>query len=239
MSTVTREGRSEATRVTTPLRPDAPGEAKMVRLAATLKRLAPKPGSILYLDSAVLPFPVDNMQPTVFSAFDTCTHLQVGRIYLTNTFASAADFLEFLHRKLPFGISRIRTTAKDPFWSEPGASPLQRFRSHLEAQGILHTLIEDGSQDDFYSLFNHLTFIHQAGSSDRRPKISELIGELIAYLYFHNNNRTMASLQGKTPLEKLRMFPGLEEFQAFDPFAIEPNPNAPPSQSEQPQTNIE
>jgi hypothetical protein len=223
MSQSIRDTQSAKTIVERPLSLNTADEAKMVRLAATLKRVAPKPGSLVYLDSAMLPFPIGDMETAVFSAFDACTHLQVARVYLTNSFASAADFLEFLHKKFPFGISRIRTTAKDPFWSEPGNSTLQRFTNHLEAQGIIHTVIDDGSRDDFYSLFDHLTFVHQAGNCQRRPKISEIIGELIAFLHFHNNSRTMASLSGKTPIEKMRTFPGLEEIQSFDPFAIESN----------------
>jgi hypothetical protein len=207
------------------------GEAKMARLASMLYRIAPKPGAVVYLDSANLPIQVGDMRPVVFSAFDACTHIQIARIYLTDSFASAADFLDFARRKLPFGISRIRTAAKNPFWVDPLASPNQRFTSHLEAQGILHMVVADRSQDDFFSVFDHLTFIHQAGSSHRSPAIPELVGELIAYLYFHNNNRTMASLKGKTPLEKLKLFPGYEEVLSFDPFAPEPTrsePRTPP-----------
>lgn len=197
-------------------------EAKMARLASMLNRLAPKPGALVYLDSANLSFQLGDMRPTVFSAFDACTHIQIARIYLTDSFTSAADFLDFARRKLPFGISRIRTAAKDPFWVDPLASPIQRFTSHLEAQGILQIVVADRSQDDFFSVFDHLTFVHQAGSSRRSPAIPELVGELIAYLYFHNNNRPMASLKGKTPLQKLKSFPGFEEVRSFDPFALEP-----------------
>jgi len=207
------------------------GEAKMARLAAMLNRLAPKPGALVYLDSSILPFQLGNMRPTVFSAFDACTHIQIARIYLTDSFASATDFLDFARRKLPFGISRIRTAAKSPFWVDPLTSPNQRFTTHLEAQGILHLVVADRTLDDFFSVFDHLTFIHQAGSSHRSPAIPELVGELIAYLYFHNNNRTMASLKGKTPLEKLKTFPSFEEALSFDPFAPEPvrsDPHTPP-----------
>ncbi len=198
------------------------GEIKMTRLASMLNRLAPKPGALVYLDSANLSIQLGDLRPTVFSAFDACTHLQIARIYLTDSFASAADFLEFARRKVPFGISRVRTALKDPFWIDPLVSPIQRFTSHLEAQGILHMVVADRSQDDFFSVFDHLTFIHQAGSSNRSPAIPELVGDLIAYLYFHNNNRAMASLKGKTPLEKLKSFPGFEAIQSFDPFAPEP-----------------
>ncbi len=198
------------------------GEAKMARLASMLNRLAPKPGSLVYLDSAHLPLQLGGMRPTVFSAFDACTHIQIARIYLTDSFASAADFLDFARRKLPFGISRIRTAAKDPFWVNPLASSNQRFTSHLEAQGILQMVVTDRSQDDLFSLFDHLTFVHQAGSSNRAPAIPELVGELIAFLYFHNNNRTMASLKEQTPVGKLKLFPGFEDVLSFDPFAPEP-----------------
>lgn len=198
------------------------GEAKMSRLASTLNRLAPKPGTLVYLDSSALPIRLGELQPTVFSAFDACTHIQVARIYLTDSFASAADFLEFARKKFPFVISRIRTGAKEPFWSDPLASPIQRFKSHLEAQGILHMVVADRSRDDFFSVFDHLTFVHQAGSSHRAPAIPDLVGELIAYLFFHNNNRAMASLKGKTPLEKLKLFSGFEGIVSFDPFAPEP-----------------
>ena len=207
------------------------GEIKMARLASMLYRLAPKPGALVYLDSANLPIQLGDTRPTVFSAFDACTHIQIARVYLTDSFASAADFLDFVRRKLPFRISRIRTAAKEPFWVDPLPSPVRRFTSHLEAQGVLHMVVTDRSQDDFFSVFDHLTFVHQAGSSHRSPAIPELVGELIAFLYFHNNNRTMASLKGKTPVEKLKTFPGFEEVLSFDPFAPEPlhfEPHTPP-----------
>jgi hypothetical protein len=186
-----------------------------------LYRLAPKPGDLVYLDSSNLPFQLGDMRPTVFSAFDICTHIQIARIYLTNSFASAVDFLDFARRRLPFRISRVRFAAKGPFWVDPLTSPIQRFTNHLETQGILHVVVTDRSQDDFFSVFDHLTFVHQAGSSHRSPAIPELVGELIAFLYFHNNNRPMASLKGKTPVEKLKTFPGLKVVQSFDPFAPE------------------
>lgn len=198
------------------------GEAKIARLASVLDRLAPKPGSLVYLDSAKLPFQFGGVRPSVFSAFDTCTHIQIARIYPTESYASATDFLEFTARKLPFTISRIRTAAKSPFWIASSTTPSQRFTAHLEAQGILHMVVPDRSQDDFFSVFDHLTFVHQAGSSNRSPAIPEVVGELIAYLDFHNNNRTMASLKGRTPLEKLKTFPGYLEVQSFDPFAPAP-----------------
>ncbi|MCX6133935.1 MAG: hypothetical protein NTU47_09005 [Ignavibacteriales bacterium] len=197
------------------------GEAKMVRLASKLVRLAPKPGALVYLDAAPLSVQVADTQPILFSAFDACTHLQIARIYLTSSFACAADFLDFVQRRIPFGISRIRTTTVAPFWVDPLLSPVQRFTNHLEAQGILHILIADRSEDDLFSVFDHLTFVHQAGSSHRLPAIPELVGEVITFLYFHNNNRAMASLNGKTPLEKLKTFPGLETILSFDPFAPE------------------
>jgi len=203
------------------------GEAKMARLASMLNRIAPKPGTLVYMDCANLPFKLGDLRPTVFSAFDTCTHIQIARIYLTDSFASAADFLDFTRRKLPFCMSKIKTAAKGPFWVDPLESPNQRFTSHLGAQGILHLVIPDRSQDDFFSVFDHLTFIHQAGSSNRSPSIPEIVGELIAYLHFHNNNRTLASLKGRTPLEKLKSFSGFEEIYSFDPFAPEPTRSEP------------
>ena len=197
-------------------------EAKMVRLAAKLIRLAPKPGALVYLDAARLPIQVSGMQPVVFSAFDACTHLQIARIYLTPSFASASDFLDFVQHKFPFGLSRIRTATIDPFWVDPLTSTVQRFTNHLSAQGILHILVGDRLQDELFSVFDHLTFVHQAGNSQRLPAIPQLVGELITFLYFHNNNRTMASLNGKTPIERLKSFPGHEDVFSFDPFAPEP-----------------
>jgi hypothetical protein len=203
--------------------PDDPlGQAKMLRLASKLVRLAPKPGALVYLDAAVVCARATDMQPMVFSAFDACTHLQIARMYLTPSFASAADFLDFIQHKFPFGISRIRTAAVEPYWIDPATSPVRRFTNHLEAQGILHALVDNRAQDDLFSVFDHLTFVHQAGSTHRPPVISQLVGELITFLYFHNNNRTMVSLNGKTPIEKLRTFPGHEEVMSFDPFASEP-----------------
>ena len=207
---------------TTSLPANSLDEARMTRVAAKLVRLAPKPGAVVYVDVSPLPVLLSGSRAFVFSAFDACTHLQVARIYLTDSLTSVADFTGFIQVKFPFSISRIRTATMEPFWIEPLTATVQRFTNHLAAQGILHVLVSDRSQDDLFSLFDHLTFVHQAGSSHRPPVISQLVGELIAFLYFHNNNRTMVSLNGKTPVEKLKSFSGNEEISSFDPFSSEP-----------------
>jgi hypothetical protein len=192
---------------------------RMSRLASTVDRLATRPGALIYLGRAKLTCQLVGIEPVVFSAFDASTHLQVARIYLTQTFASAVDFLNFIRQKFSFRIGRIRTAEEEPFYVESPPSVRQRFSSHLEAEGILHSIVSDQSTDDLFAVFTQLSFAQVVAKSGRRLEEPSIMREFISYLYDHNNYKELPTLKGKTPLEKLKLFGGFDELESFDPFA--------------------
>ena len=196
---------------------------KMSRVGSVLGRLAPKPGSLVYLTSGKVSLRANGSEAVVFSAFDASTHLQVARVYLTESFASAVDFVDFIRQKFPFSISRIRTMSDSPFLLDPLRPKGQRFTAHLEAQGVVHSMLDDLSRDDLFSVFIQLAFTHSSDGPLQFNNNQELMREFITYLFYHNNCRTFPSLKGWTPIQKLSSYDGFEDIESFDPFAIEQN----------------
>jgi hypothetical protein len=193
---------------------------KMARLGSMLSRIAPKPGALVFLSSGRLSCKLNGTETVVFSAFDASTHLQIARIYFAETFTSAVDFVDFVRRKFPFSISRIRTSLESPFLIDSGRPTGERFTSHLEAQGVVHSMIADLSRDDLFSVFTRLSFVRVAGDSTQYSDGQDLMSEFITYLFYHNNYRTLPSLKGWTPIKKLNSFEGYEDVEAFDPYTI-------------------
>ena len=189
------------------------------RLAMILDHTAPRPGSVVYMESAKLPCLVDSREPILFTAIDANTHLQISRIYLSNSYTSAVDFLAFARLHFPFSMSRVRTCAVSPFYIEPNPEIAPRFSNHLEAQGLLHTVISDPARDEVTGLLSAFSYVHVAPHADALTSMQELMREFITYLYYHNNHLRLPSLKGRTPLEKLHSFDGYDELNSFDPFA--------------------
>jgi len=77
------------------------GSTRVKRLTLTIDAMAPEPGSLVYLVAEKLASGSQELNPSVFSAVDACTHLQVARLYMTWTFASAVDFLSFACEVFP------------------------------------------------------------------------------------------------------------------------------------------
>jgi hypothetical protein len=193
---------------------------KMARLGSMLGRIAPKPGALVFLSSGRPSCKLNGTETVVFSAFDASTHLQIARVYFSETFASAVDFVDFIRRKFPFSISRIRTSMESPFLIDSGRPTGERFTSHLEAQGVVHSMIGDLSRDDLFSVFTQLSFVRVAGDSQQYSSNQDLMSEFITYLFYHNNYRTLPSLKGWTPVQKLNSFDGYEAVESFDPYAV-------------------
>lgn len=194
---------------------------KMAQLAPTVERIAPRPGYLVYVETANLSRRLNTMQPVVYSAFDAATHLQVARIYLTNTYASAVDFLEFAIKKFPFPVAQIRTPAESPFYVIKNLPAQQRVSDYLRAQGVVHSIMNTPSRDELFSVLTKLSFGSIAAASIDGFPWQKIMREFINYQFFHNNDRTFPSLQGRTPLQKLKSFKGFEHVHSFDPFAIE------------------
>lgn len=91
------------------------GNLQIRELMHSLQTMAPRPGSLVYLEPLLLEVRWNDLQPIVFRAIDVCTHLQIARIYHTATTASTVDFLQFAVEQFPFEINEIRTSP-DPLF---------------------------------------------------------------------------------------------------------------------------
>jgi hypothetical protein len=166
----------------------------------------------------VLPCRLNDLDAVVFSAFDASTHLQIARIYLTNTLASALDFAEFFLHKFPFPVKQIRTLTENPFYLAQHPATEQRFSNHLAVRGVLHSCCVSASRDPIFTLASTLVF-SPLSTAPANASLEELSNEFSNFLFYHNNRRLLSSLQSRTPLQKLKTFAGFAHLDSFDPFA--------------------
>jgi hypothetical protein len=192
------------------------GRAK--RLASTIDAIAPEPGSLVYLLAEKLALSRDELSPSVFSAIDACTHLQVARLYMTWTFASAVDFLLFARDLFPFQIRRVRTLASGPFYRPSIPEGNHEFARIARDHGVGYSLITDTSRDEPYQVVSKLVFHGILESPVDRQAELRMFKALADFLFFHNNRRSLPSLGGRTPLQKLNSFTGYDRLRYFDPF---------------------
>jgi hypothetical protein len=194
----------------------ASGEAKRLPLAA--ETIAPEPGSLVYLFAERLASSNDDFNPCVFSAIDACTCLQVARLYMTWTFASAVDMLSFAVELYPFKIRRVRTLASGPFYRPSIPEGSHEFARIAEKHGINHSLITDPVRDDLFQLVSKFGFHGLIEGRSGRESELRILKSLADFLFFHNNQRSLPTLAGRTPLEKLHSFVGYDRLRYFDPF---------------------
>ncbi|MBM4159557.1 MAG: hypothetical protein FJ217_00510 [Ignavibacteria bacterium] len=197
---------------------DRLGAIRANQIAAAIDTIAPRPGAMVYMMARPLANPRGDLQPVVFSALDVNTHLQVAQLYLTLTFASAVDFLEFAREKYPFPIAHVRTPAEEPFSNSASNGRALEFGRLAEERGIHHTAMKDPSNEQLFILLSRLTFGGLLAGSVNFHSERVLVRDLMNFLFFHNNHRSIPSLAGKTPLQKLKTT-GCHHLRAFDPFA--------------------
>jgi len=192
------------------------GQAAQPRSIVDL--VAPTPGFLVYVETSKLSNQINEIEPTVFSAIDASTHLQIARLYLTASFASAIDFLEFALSRFPFPILQIRTVDQAPFYVSSSLPTRQRFSEFLQARKVHHSVMSRPQQDELYPHLSKFTFARMAAGSLNRISSDELMDGLSSYLLIHNNYRELPSLQGRTPLQKLHSFERFKQLYSFDPF---------------------
>lgn len=197
------------------------GVRYMNSLAMMIETAAPRPGRLVFVDTKELSFRLNEFNPVVFSAIDVSTHLQVARLYLTSTAGSSVDFLDFISRKFPFPILEIRTSGKSPFTTSTTLQANHLFTSTAAKGGIMHSVSPNPQDDELLSIFTKLTFGgYFEGSIDYSAE-QRLVRELINFLFFHNNHRSLPSLGGISPIQKLKLFEGYGHLHVFDPYASE------------------
>lgn len=187
------------------------------KLSVALDEVAPTPGYLVYLEIKRSSYQFNDHEPYLFTALDTCTHLQLARYYLTGSAASGVDFLEYLSLNFPFKIREVCTKADTCFTSSSMPQSFHRFTNACVNHGILHTVTTDRQQHQAASLLSSLTFSGIFEGSVNIYSQSSLMKELEHFLLFYNNHRSMPTLGGKTPVEKLRTFEGFDHILMFDP----------------------
>ncbi len=199
------------------------GMAHMANLPLTLKQIAPEPGTLVYVEARPLSVQWKQWNPVLFSAIDLYSMLQIARLYLTSSVASSVDFLKFIVEKFPFTIREIRTPA-DRFFTHPSTpQPDHHFTAAAQAQGIVHTMSFQPSSDRLLSVMGKHFYALSNEPHPEPTSESQRMGELVNYLFFHNNHRSIPLLGGKTPLQKLIAFGGYDDLLWFDPYdAITP-----------------
>jgi hypothetical protein len=180
--------------------------------------VAPTPGFLVYIESKRLSNQINEIEPMVFTAIDANTHLQVARLYLTASFASAIDFVEFVLSRFPFPILQIRTADEAPFYLSSSLPTRQRFSEFLQARMVHHSVMSRPLHDELYPHLSKFTFAKMAAGSLNKISSDDLMEGLTSYLLIHNNYRELPSLQGRTPLQKLHSFERFKQLYSFDPF---------------------
>ncbi len=205
----------------TPLAWSQPGQWGLGQRAdhcPTVDLVAPTPGFLVYVESSRLSDQVNEIEPMVFTAIDANTHLQIARLYLTASYASAMDFVEFALSRFPFPVLQIRTSDEAPFYVNSNLPTRQRFSEFLQAHMVHHSVMSRPLHDELYPHLSKFTFARMAAGSLNRISSDELMEGLTSYLLIHNNYRELSSLQGRTPLQKLHSFERFKQLYSFDPF---------------------
>ena len=198
----------------------ASGRDYLRRIGGAINELAPKPGAIVYVSARKLPFRLNGLEPTIFSAIDANTHLQVAQAYHSLTIASAVSFIEFVAQSFPFAIAQVRTPAEKPFSVPAGERPHRDFSTILGERGFVHTLIVDPRHDALSAITSKLSFVTLTSGLSTRPTSNELQLQLDRFLFYHNNSRQVPWLDGKTPIQKLKTFEGFSRLRTFTPTGV-------------------
>jgi len=201
------------------------GEVHMQKMTSTLDEAAPKPGDLVYLRAKNLSVKLNGLEPVVFSAVDACTFLQLAQIYLAPTTAAAASFLDYIVGTFPFVVSHVRTRNQRPFYHATGDRSYHEFSEIVAEKSCTHSLITNISQDPLYGIADKLMFGGITEGSIVGATEGELQRDLIHFLFYHNNFRSIPWLAGKTPLQKLATFEGFANWRLFDPYTNAINTN--------------
>jgi hypothetical protein len=194
------------------------GTLRMNDLTEKIRLTAPLPGKLLYVTAKKLPFELDGMEPVMLSSLDVCTHLQIVRVYLTTSVASAAEFLDFVAERYPFPIDEVRT---HPNWlfSDPAVVQARhRFTLYAARKRMNHTLLLDAADDPIFPIVKNFFFGGMFHRTILPFSQERLLGEVTNFLFFHNNHRSLPTLGGKTPIQVLQSFPEYQHIRLFDPY---------------------
>lgn len=189
---------------------------KIEKIIELIEQTAPRPGRLVYLTARQLPFLVHGLPPLLLISFDVCTHLQLARVYLTPTTASAIDFLSYIGNEYPFSIEEIRTLAVPPFCASSEAPYDSRFSMHAKRHGIAHSVLQTKRDDIVFYFLNPMIYQGEVNCADPVDE-DQILHSIQRALFFHNNQRVLPTLRGRTPLQRLHMFDGFGHIVVFNP----------------------
>lgn len=146
---------------------------------------------------------------------DACTHLQLARFYFVSSLAATMDFLEFAVKTFPFPITELRTDHTRLSSSDTARQVEHRFTLAAHRIGIRHS-IRDLQGDTVES--NLRQYFYEAALARGTQEDDEaILAGVQQYLSFHNNHRSLPTLDGKTPVDKLRSFEAHRRIENFNP----------------------
>lgn len=192
-----------------------------------IERVAPMPGSKLYMEARRLNCRWYGLQPMLFSAIDLCSHLQVARVYLTQTVASAVDFLDFLVASYPFAIREVYTPPDLWFCDPVVPQVIHRFSRECALRNTVHSVLSNPSQDAIIRRLRAYFYHTVLESSEEGASEQLMIPDLRNHLLVHNNFASLDTIGGQVPIDKLRTFSGFESVEQFDPYAPKPDAHGP------------
>lgn len=153
------------------------------------------------------PIPGDRVQIDVtkigpkcyqFTAIDDCTRLRVLRLYPNKKAESTIDFLGHVLDTLEFPIHRIQTDWGTEFFNEVFQGELMdhfiKFRPIKPRSPHLNGKVERSQLTDKSEFYSTIP---------KKEKTLELVTKLLEWQNFYNYKRPHASLNGKTPYERL------------------------------------
>ena len=196
------------------------GQLYLGKIAVLIDELAPRPGSLLYVQAKKLTIRVNGLEPVIFSAVDATTHLQVAQVYLALTTAAAVSFFDFVAQSFPFRISQIRSRDEKPFHHPTCDQSCRDFTAMMGKKELVHSIIANPSHDVLLSLTSRLMFGGINEGSMVLTSEQDVQRELARFLLFHNNYRPIPWLEGRTPIQKLKSFNGFAGVHLFDPYGL-------------------
>ncbi len=203
--------------------------ARIRDLEEAIDRIAPRPGVKLYIEGRKLSCRWYGLQPILFSAIDLCTHLQVGRVYLTQTVASAVDFLDFLIASYPFVVRELYTPPDLWFCDPVVPQVIHRFSRECALRNMVHTVLSNPSQDAIIRRLRAYFYHSVLEQSESGSSEQAIIPDLRNYLLVHNNFTALETIASQVPIDKLRTFSGFEEIEQFDPYSNHASSTRPPN----------
>ncbi len=180
-----------------------------------IRQIAPEPGALVLIHTEMIPLPHSTFDSVLLSAMDSCTHLQIARFYFASSLAATIDFLEFIVKMFPFPIAELRADHSQVFPSDTDREVEHRFMLAAQRVGMRHSIRDlqgDGVESNLQQYFFEIGVRPHGTQEDDEA----LLADLQQFLLFHNNHRALPTLEGKTPVGKLRSFEPYRDLKAFD-----------------------